>query len=126
MQPTPHRSGQQHSTKGIIEDLQGNFVVIVQTQQDLVGKPAQGYATNTGAAAIPVNGLVPLPSDQVKAKSITVSPDSTKFTVKAASLSSKRSRTSLESRLRGNVVIPPAADTSLGSPFPHFPKMILL
>ncbi len=33
---------------------------------------------------IPVNGLVPLPSDQVKAKDITVSPDNTKFTVKAA------------------------------------------
>ena len=42
------------------------------------------YATNTGAAAIPVNGLVPLPNDQVKGKSITVSPDNTKFTVKAA------------------------------------------
>ena len=42
------------------------------------------YAANTGAAAIPVNGLVPLPSDQVKAKSITISPDNTKFTVKAA------------------------------------------
>ena len=41
------------------------------------------YATNTGAAAIPVNGLVPLPNDQVKAKNITVSPDNTKFTVKA-------------------------------------------
>ena len=42
------------------------------------------YAANTGAAAIPVNGLVPLPNDQVKAKNITVSPDNTKFTVKAA------------------------------------------
>ena len=42
------------------------------------------YAANTDAAAIPVNGLVPLPSDQVKAKSITISPDNTKFTVKAA------------------------------------------
>ena len=31
-----------------------------------------------------MNGLVPLPSDQVKAKSITISPDSTKFTVKAS------------------------------------------
>ena len=41
------------------------------------------YATNTGAAAIPVNGLVPLPNDQVNGKSITISPDSTKFTVKA-------------------------------------------
>ncbi len=42
------------------------------------------YAANTGAATVPVNGLVPLPSDQVKAKSITISPDNTKFTVKAA------------------------------------------
>ena len=42
------------------------------------------YAANTSAAAIPVNGLVPLPGDQVKAKSITISPDNTKFTVKAA------------------------------------------
>ena len=42
------------------------------------------YAANTSPAAIPVNGLVPLPSDQVKAKSITISPDNTKFTVKAA------------------------------------------
>ncbi len=42
------------------------------------------YAANTSAAVIPVNGLVPLPSDQVKAKDITVSPDNTKFTVKAA------------------------------------------
>ena len=42
------------------------------------------YAANTSAAAIPMNGLVPLPSDQVKAKSITISPDNTKFTVKAA------------------------------------------
>ena len=42
------------------------------------------YAANTGAAAIPLNGLVPLPNDQVKAKNITVSPDNTKFTVKAA------------------------------------------
>ena len=42
------------------------------------------YAANTSGAAIPVNGLVPLPSDQVKAKDITVSPDNTKFTVKAA------------------------------------------
>ena len=42
------------------------------------------YATNTGAAAIPVNGLVPLPNDQVKGKDITISPDNTKFTVKAA------------------------------------------
>ena len=42
------------------------------------------YATNTGAAAIPVNGLVPLPNDQVEGKGITISPDSTKFTVKAA------------------------------------------
>ena len=41
------------------------------------------YAANTGAAAIPVNGLVPLPDDQVKAKNITISPDNTKFTVKA-------------------------------------------
>ena len=41
------------------------------------------YAANTSPAAIPVNGLVPLPSDQVKAKSITISPDNTKFTVKA-------------------------------------------
>ncbi len=40
------------------------------------------YAANTGAAVIPVDGLVPLPNDQVKAKDITVSPDSTKFTVK--------------------------------------------
>ena len=31
-----------------------------------------------------MNGLVPLSSDQVKAKSITISPDNTKFTVKAA------------------------------------------
>ena len=31
-----------------------------------------------------MNGLVPLPNDQVKAKDITVSPDNTKFTVKAA------------------------------------------
>lgn len=30
-----------------------------------------------------MNGLVPLPNDQVKGKSITVSPDNTKFTVKA-------------------------------------------
>ena len=42
------------------------------------------YAANTGAAAIPVNGLVPLPDDQVQAKNITISPDNTKFTVKAA------------------------------------------
>ncbi len=42
------------------------------------------YAANTGAAAIPVNGLVPLPNDQVKAKDITVSPDNTKFTIKAS------------------------------------------
>ena len=42
------------------------------------------YAANTSPAAIPVNGIVPLPSDQVKAKSITISPDNTKFTVKAA------------------------------------------
>ena len=41
------------------------------------------YAANTGAAAIPVNGLVPLPNDQVKGKDITISPDNTKFTVKA-------------------------------------------
>ena len=40
------------------------------------------YAANTGAAVIPVDGLVPLPNDQVKAKDITISPDSTKFTVK--------------------------------------------
>ena len=42
------------------------------------------YAANTGAAAIPVNGLVPLPNDQVKAKDISISPDNAKFTVKAA------------------------------------------
>ena len=41
------------------------------------------YAANTGAAVIPMDGLVPLPNDQVKAKDITVSPDNTKFTVKA-------------------------------------------
>ena len=41
------------------------------------------YATSTGAAAIPVNGLVPLSNDQVEGKGITISPDSTKFTVKA-------------------------------------------
>ena len=42
------------------------------------------YAANPGAATIPANGLVPLPSDQVKARDITISPDNTKFTVKAA------------------------------------------
>ena len=41
------------------------------------------YAANTGAAAIPVNGLVPLPNDQVKAKDISISPDNAKFTVNA-------------------------------------------
>ena len=41
------------------------------------------YAVNNGAAAIPANGLVPLPNDQVKGKGITISPDNTKFTVKA-------------------------------------------
>ena len=30
-----------------------------------------------------MNGLVPLPNNQVKAKDITISPDNTKFTVKA-------------------------------------------
>ncbi len=42
------------------------------------------YAANNDAALIPVNGLVPLSNDQVKAEGITISPDSTKFTVKAA------------------------------------------
>ena len=41
------------------------------------------YAANAGVAAIPANGLVPLPNDQVKAKNIAISPDNTKFTVKA-------------------------------------------
>ena len=44
------------------------------------------YAANTGAAVIPVDGLVPLPNDQVKAKDITVSPDSTKFPVKTGGI----------------------------------------
>ena len=44
------------------------------------------YTANTGAAVIPVDGLVPLPNDQVKAKDITVSPDSTKFTVKTGGI----------------------------------------
>ena len=50
-QGRPHGSRQQRRTKRIIEDLQGNFVVIVQTQQDLVGKPAQGqccYPSHSG------------------------------------------------------------------------------
>ena len=44
------------------------------------------YAANTGAAVIPVNGLVPLPNDQVKGKIITISPDNTRFTVKTGGI----------------------------------------
>ena len=35
---------------------------------------------------IPVDGLAPLPNDQVKAKNITVSLDNTKFTVKTGGI----------------------------------------
>ncbi len=44
------------------------------------------YAANAGAAVIPVDGLVPLPNDQVTGKGITVSPDSAKFTVKTGGI----------------------------------------
>ncbi len=44
------------------------------------------YAINPGAATIPVNGLVPLPNDQVKGKIITISPDNTRFTVKTGGI----------------------------------------
>lgn len=44
------------------------------------------YAANTGAAVIPMDGLVPLPNDQVTGKDITVSPDNAKFTVKTGGI----------------------------------------